>query len=142
MSNPTDAKFCASATYAGTPIPAYYNSLPSAVRVPNMPDCDPNKPKGVDVEETSVAYTVTLTDKSVTPAKVTALVVPALAGSAPPVVPATIPSLVLTISGPTILTPITLKLGGTLGWCTFISANDSGNYGIALSGCLMPPPSK
>ena len=95
-------------------------------------------PKMLYIVSTSVVQTGST--KSSSTGVVTAWSVPALAVAAPPA--ATIPTLTLTITGATITTPITLKLGGTLGWCTFVSANDSGNYGIALSGCLTPPPAK
>jgi hypothetical protein len=94
--------------------------------------------KALYVAATSVVQTGST--KSGSTGVVTAWSVPALAAVVPTA--AAVPALVLTITGATITTPITLKLGGTLGWCTFVSANDSGNYGISLSGCLTPPPSK
>jgi hypothetical protein len=95
-------------------------------------------PKSLYVVATNVVQIGTV--KSSATGAVTSWSVPALTVAAPPAT--TIPSLTLTITGPTITTPITLKLGGTLGWCTFISSNDSTNYGIAVTGCLQPPPAK
>jgi hypothetical protein len=95
-------------------------------------------PKMLYIVETTVAQVGST--RSGSTGVVAAWNVPPLAVVTPPA--ATIPALVLTITGPTITTPITLKLGGPLGWCTFVSANDSGNYGISLSGCLTPPPAK
>jgi hypothetical protein len=101
----------------------------------NFQDPAPGVTKILQVVQVATAQSGTV--KSAATGIVAPWSVPALSVPAP-----TIPALTLTLTGPTIATPIILKLGGTLGWCTFISANDSGNYGIALSGCLMPPPSK
>jgi hypothetical protein len=91
--------------------------------------------KILQVLQTSVVQTGTV--RSNATGAVTNWSVPALT-----VTVAAIPALTLTITGATITTPITLKLGGPLGWCSFVNANDSGNYGITLSGCLTPPPAR
>jgi hypothetical protein len=82
MGNAADNKWSLNQTPTGpTTVNVYYPSMSGV-----FPDPDPGQPKEIDILESAAARTVTLTDTSVSPAKVTSLTVPALAaGSYPPI---------------------------------------------------------
>jgi hypothetical protein len=83
MGNAADNKWSVNQIAPGpVTINVFYPSMGGS-----FPDPDPGQPKELDILETAGAQTVTLADTSVSPTKVTSIIVPGLAASAayPPV---------------------------------------------------------